>query len=299
MKHTGLVVHIGDVVGLLSDYAGLQALAVAPCRDHASASPLGDETCSAAAPGLPSLQGVRSRAAWLSSLVVEELAVPPGLPHGSPAGGSAAWPVSPARSATSPGLPNGSPARAPAAWLDSSSCAPATSRSIFSAGPVVLAADTPGPAAWPRLPESFFAPRDYPISSVALPPMSASGIPVDFGGLGSSPVSPALSASSVDSVDMVGSSPRSRRRRRRARSPRGNDVHPASSSSSSCASQGGGSKNDPLTGSGDEVATAQVADESTGSTVTTGQPPRLRGRSTSGSTARAAIDVAGYFPGLP
>ena len=195
-----------------------------------------------------------------------------GAGGGSPVGVSAAWPVSPACSAAPPGLPQGSPAGAPAAWPGLPYCAPvglgpAAPRSIFGLGPVVggaggeaslgsvhlsqltqlsmrgqnvLAEGAVETAAWPRLHASFFEPRYYSVPSVTLPPTLASVIPVDFGGVGSSPVSPALSASSADSVDTDGSSPRSRRRRRRARSPRGDALHPATSSSSSCASQGGG-----------------------------------------------------------
>ena len=68
MKHTGLVVHIGDVVSLLSDYAGLQALAVAPCR-------AGDAVVGIASPpeitlGSPSVRDVASSGGGRPSALV-------------------------------------------------------------------------------------------------------------------------------------------------------------------------------------------------------------------------------------
>jgi hypothetical protein len=60
-----------------------------------------DETCLSIAPGLPSLQGVRSRDAWMNSLVVEELAAAAEGGGGRPESTSA---PSPDKPSSSPGV---------------------------------------------------------------------------------------------------------------------------------------------------------------------------------------------------
>jgi len=255
MKHTGLEVHIGDVVGLLS----------APSSFVSSASPLGDVVGGYASPpentvGSPSVRDVASPGSPHGS-PAENVAVRPGPPECIPRGGSppaciAAPPGPPpgspagvcaACSAAPPGPPYGSPAGASVAEPGMLSVAPIrhapTPPHIFfdpepvdngvalgdDLGPLHLAkmlAVEGGlavgelePGVWPCPPMSISVTGAYPASSTSAPVVQ-----IMAGGLGPS-YGPAAASTSTDaSVDSDDSSPRSvdsddcsRRSRRRHR----------------------------------------------------------------------------------